>query len=71
MANQKLPYVENIVENGVNMVTVSIGKETVKLTIEQAGKFATIMENAASMPASLAHIDNVFDLWSGDDGGTC
>ncbi len=71
MTNQKLPKVENIVENGINMITVSIGKETLTLTIKQASNFATIMENAASMPSSLAHIDNVFNNWTGDDGGTC
>ena len=74
MTNQKLPKVDNIKENGVDMVTVSIGKETLTLTIDQAYGFAQIMETAASLPAALNHIDNVFEGWGDEgwsDGGTC
>lgn len=66
--------VENIKENGVDMVTITLGSETLTLTIEQAYGIAQVMENAAGLPASLEHIDAVFEGWGSEgwsDGGTC
>jgi antitoxin component of MazEF toxin-antitoxin module len=61
---------ENVKENGVDMVSIKLGNESLMLTIAQTYQLAEIIENYAGMPASLDHINDVFDNW-GNDGGTC
>ena len=72
MAEFKDVQFDNVEVDGVNMVKIAVGTETLMLTIDQAFGFANIVQNCAELPGALNHIDAVFDNWfDGYDGGIC
>jgi hypothetical protein len=65
--------VVNETVDGENKVRITLGTETILLDIKQAYRLADGIRYLADLPATLAHINDIFDQagWSGgDDGGT-
>jgi hypothetical protein len=64
--------VKNVTVDGIEMIEITLGSETLMLTTTQARSVSEWIKNKVELSASLAHIDAVFDDWgSGDDGCTC
>ena len=65
--------VVNETVDGENKVRITLGTETILLDVKRAYGLADGIRYLADLPATLAHINDIFDQagWSGgDDGGT-
>lgn len=71
MNNVSLTSINEIVD-GENMIRISMGTESMLVSVAYARQIAEYIKNTANLTEELKHIDNVFDNWnSGYDGGTC
>jgi hypothetical protein len=63
--------IDHTTVDGVDMVKITVGDETLMLTLQEARAVSECIENMANYGSAVDHINAVFDNWGGDDGGTC
>lgn len=55
--------IENTNVDGAAMIKITLGSETVLLTLEDAQAVSECITNMINLGASMDHIDSVFDNW--------
>ena len=61
--------IDNETVDGENKVRITLGAETILFTVEHAYRISDCIRYLADLPATLAHINDIFDQagWSGGD----